>query len=306
MKKLTTEEFIKKAQQIHGDKYDYSKVNYLNSHIKACIICLEHGEFWQLPNCHLNYKGCPMCGREHKNEWRKLTTEKFIQKAKQVHGDKYDYSQVQYINSAQKICIKCPEHGEFFQLSNNHFKNGCPKCGGSKALNKEEFIERAIRIHGKIYDYSKSEYKNNKTKICIICPKHGEFWQKPIIHLYEKSGCTKCRRSKGEETIEQWLINHNIQFETQKKFKDCKNKLPLPFDFYLLNYNICIEYDGIQHFKSKKFYGGIDALFIRQKNDKIKDQYCIDNNIDLLRIPYTEFKNINNILNSYFNIKEVF
>ena len=104
-------------------------------------------------------------------------TEEFIKKAKEVHGDKYDYSKVEYKKAIEKICIICPEHGEFWQIPTNHLKGcGCPSCGGNKKYTLEIFIKKAREVHGDKYDYSKVDYKKASEKVCIICPKHGEFW----------------------------------------------------------------------------------------------------------------------------------
>lgn len=131
------EEFINKARKIHNDKYDYSKVDYVNAHTKICIICSEHGEFWQTPNDHLNGYGCSKCANKGNGINGSLTTEEFIEKANQIHGDKYDYSKVEYISSDKKVCIICPKHGEFWQRPSSHIRgNGCCKCHESK-LEKE-------------------------------------------------------------------------------------------------------------------------------------------------------------------------
>ena len=188
MKKLTKEIFINKSKEIHGDKYDYSKVEYVNNSIKVCIICPEHGEFWQRPNDHLDGHGCPMCGGV-----KKLTTEGFIEKSKLIHGDRYDYSKVNYVGNKIKVCIICPIHGEFWQKPNAHLNGqGCPNCVKNKKLTLESFIEKANEIHNHKYDYSKVEYKNSTTKVCIICPEHGEFWQMPSDHL-RGHGCQMCK-----------------------------------------------------------------------------------------------------------------
>ena len=188
-KKKTKEEFIASAREVHGDKYDYSKVEYVCALTKVCIICPEHGDFWQEANSHLRGQGCPKC----KYEKQSSSTEEFIQKAHKVHGDKYDYSKVEYDGYKTKVCIICPKHGEFWQTPNSHLNgNGCPKCKGEKqTCTTDEFIAKAKKIHGDKYDYSKVEYVNNHTKVCIICPEHGEFWQIPSSHLQGK-GCPKC------------------------------------------------------------------------------------------------------------------
>ena len=187
-KKLTTEEFIKRATEVHGDRYDYSKVEYVNNKTPIVIICADHGPFEQLPNVHLSGHGCPTCSGR-----KRSTTEEFISKAREVHGDKYDYSKVEYVNMAKEVCIICPEHGEFGQRPSNHLNGaGCPKCSHpSSKYTTEEFIAKAREVHGDKYDYSKVKYINNKTDVCIICPEHGEFYQKPSQHL-QGHGCDKC------------------------------------------------------------------------------------------------------------------
>ena len=186
-KRKTLEEFILEAKSIHRDKYDYSNVEYIDAHTKVCIICPEHGEFWQKPIKHLMGQGCPMCV----NNIRK-TNEKFILDARKVHGDKYDYSKVEYKNAHTKVCIICPEHGEFWVTPYNHLNGvNCPKCVGKEKMNRETFEMKARKVHGDKYDYSKVNYIDNKTKVCIICPEHGEFWQTPNCHLMG-SGCPKC------------------------------------------------------------------------------------------------------------------
>lgn len=143
---------------------------------------------------------------------------KFIKKARDVHGDKYDYSKVEYVNNKTKVCIVCPEHGEFWQRPDKHIsrKDGCPNCGGTKKLDRYEFIWKAIQKHGYKYDYRKVEYKTTEENICIICHKHGEFWQTPHNHL-SGCGCPICKESKLEKEIRIFLTKENILFESQKK-----------------------------------------------------------------------------------------
>ena len=267
-KKLTTEEFINKAKQIHGDKYDYSKVEYINNQTKVCIICPKHGEFWQIPSSHLIGIGCPKCSGT-----KKLTTEEFISKAKQVHGDKYDYSKVEYVNAKTKVCIICPEHGEFWQTPSSHTqKKGCPFCAKNIKLTTDDFIKRAKQIHGDKYDYSKVEYVNMESKICIVCPIHGEFWQTPHNHL--KYGCSKCQSSKLEKEVREILDEYNIAYEEQKTFDWLVYKQKMYLDFYLPKYNIGIECQGEQHFNKYRFEKDEKRLILRQKRDKIKKFLC--------------------------------
>jgi len=156
-----------------------------------------------------------------------------------------------------------------------------------RKLTTEEFIEKAKKIHGNKYDYSKSIFINTRTKLEIICPIHGIFYQKANGHLNGK-GCSKCNSSKGEIEVRKFLTNNNIIFEEQKRFKDCKNKLPLPFDFYIPSLNTVIEFQGEQHYTPMK-YSNSKEKFIKTKiNDKIKKEFCISNNINFIEIKYNE------------------
>jgi len=217
--------FIEQARKIHGDKYDYSKVEYVDAKTKVCIICPIHGEFWQTPDSHINGKaGCKKCAMDAVEITKPKDKEWFIERAKTVHGDKYDYSKVEYVNSQTKVCIICPIHGEFWQTPNDHLQGqGCRKCGGKLVTNLQEFIEQARKIHGDKYDYSKVEYVNSQTKVCIICPDHGEFWQAPNSHL-QGQGCPICgriksdlnRRSTTEEFIERAKAVHGDKYDYSK------------------------------------------------------------------------------------------
>ena len=123
-----------------------------------------------------------------------LTREQFIEKARRLYGDKYDYSEVDYVRSSEKVCIICPVHGTFLKTPNKHLQGqGCPKCSRDRlAFTTEEVINRAVAVHGSIYDYSKVRYYNSKEKIEIICPVHGSFWQTLHEHVIQKHGCPKC------------------------------------------------------------------------------------------------------------------
>lgn len=228
---------------------------------------------------------------------RRLTTEEFILRAKLVHGDRYDYSLTKIKTSKYKVKILCPEHGVFEQMPLNHTinKQNCPICAYNlniitskeRASNTIEFITKAKLVHDDKYDYSLVNYTNKKTKVKIICPEHGIFEQQPTYHL-RPCGCPICNESKGEALITNQLKKHNISFIKQKTFSDCKIKNMLPFDFYLTDYNICIEYDGEQHFKSIPVFGG-DVRFKKQQiTDSVKNKYCFNNNMPLIRIKYTD------------------
>lgn len=208
-KRKTLKQFIYDAKNVHGNKYDYSKVRYINAHSKVRVICGEHGLFEQSPGHHLRGQGCPECGKESSSANRRKSLEQFIIDARKIHGKKYDYIQVKYIDSCIKVKIKCEKHGIFEQLPDNHLRGqGCPDCRKDNLSAKyqktqNQFILDARKVHGDRYDYSLVEYTNNTIKIEIICKKHGIFLQTPANHL-QGQGCPICsdRVSKPEK---QWL-----------------------------------------------------------------------------------------------------
>ena len=285
LKRLTTRMFIEKSKKIHGDKYDYSLVEYENITKKVKIICFEHGMFLQTPSEHFNGSGCQICSGT-----KKRNTDEFILKSKEIHGDKYEYSLVDYINSKTNVKLICKKHGEFEITPNVHYlgDGGCKKCAdNSKKLKIEDFIDRSNSIHDNKYNYSLVDYINCKTKIKIVCPEHGIFEQTPRTHLLGR-GCPICSESKGEKKITRILKNSNIKFDKQKTFENCKDKNKLAFDFYIPDINTCIEYDGKQHFEPIEWFGGLPNFIITKKHDEIKNLYCKDNNIKILRISYVE------------------
>ena len=228
-----SEQFIVKAIQIHGDKYDYSKVNYINSKTKVVIICKDHGNFEQQPSNHLYGYGCKYCGYNKSANACRGDKNKFIENAKNIHGDKYDYSKVIYNNIQTKIIITCKDHGDFTQQPNNHISNkqGCPKCGilyQSEQLryNNKIFIEKACQTHGDIYDYSITIYEKSDKKISIICKEHGVFTQTPSHHL-NGQGCKICGFIKIKEKA---TLTEREFIEKAKKVHGEK------FDYTEINY----------------------------------------------------------------------
>ena len=294
MKRLTTEQFINKSNAIHGKKYEYGNCIYLRSIDKVSITCKLHGDFLQKPNGHLSGHGCPKCGGTDK-----LSTQSFINDSEKIHGNIYDYSKVNYINKHNKVSIICSIHGEFLQTPNNHLKNqGCPKCKGGVLINCDDFIKKSNIVHDGKYSYSLSIYKNNNTKVKIVCYNHGEFMQTPNSHLARK-GCPKCKSSKGELQIISILKDNKIDFIHQKKFYGCKYKSDLIFDFFLPELNILIEYNGYQHYYPVDYFGGIVTFNNIKNRDGIKREYCLNNNIELIIIKYDE--NIYDKLNKKLN-----
>lgn len=282
-KKLTTEEFIDKCKLKHGNLYDYSLVNYINATTKVKIICKKHGIFEQNPKNHsCTGYGCPKCTNKNK------TKNEIINDFNITHNYEYDYSLMNYKKSNIKIKIICSKHGIFEQTPNGHLSGTkCPKCSNVYVPTTEEFISKVKLIHNNVYDYSLVKYENNRTPIRIICSKHGEFLQRPANHL-NGQGCQKCSESHGEKLIRKFLTENNLLFIYQHRFKDCRDKNPLPFDFYLPELNTCIEFDGVQHYEPVDRFGGESELLNVQRKDNIKTHYCLDNGIKLIRIRYDE------------------
>jgi len=211
-----TKEFIDKAKEIHGDIYDYSKVNYISNLNEVNIICKQHGNFLQLPKTHKQGSGCVNCGMIKGKEKRTSTLDEFISKANEKHNSKYDYSKVDYTNAQTKVIITCKIHSDFKQSPNSHLLGrGCRKCSNenlsiTRKSNTNEFITKATKLHENKYDYSKVDYVNAQTKVVIKCKKHGEFKQTPNSHLHGK-GCDKC---KNEGTYDRLKSNKN-EFENK-------------------------------------------------------------------------------------------
>lgn len=206
--KLTTANFINKAIAIHGNRYDYSSTIYFGRREKIDIICRLHGKFTSTAKIHLEGGNCKYCIFEESKINQSKGNDQFIKEARFIHGDKYDYSKVNYINckiEVEIICNNCKN--TFYQIPNNHilYGNGCRSCSIKNRTKKlPEFISQANLVHNNKYDYSKVIYKNTGIKVIIICPYHGEFEQTPTSHIDSKSGCPSCfnRTSFSER---EWL-----------------------------------------------------------------------------------------------------
>lgn len=214
--------FIEKAKNRHGDKYDYSKVEYINSTTKVCIICKEHGEFWQTPQGHVRGQGCPKCANIKRGDTFRSDGDTFVKRATVLHDGKYIYDKDSYINAMTKVPILCLKHGTFWMTPMNHLLGqGCPKCSG-RGLNAEEIIELFKEKHGDSYDYSKVVFTKMHEKVCIICKEHGEFWQTPSKHLLGQ-GCPKCsdiKKAKGRTLTTNDFIEKSSKIHNNKYVYD--------------------------------------------------------------------------------------
>ena len=297
---LSTEEFIEKAKTIHDNKYIYSKVTYKSAHEKVLITCPIHGDFEQSPSSHLQGHRCSKCSGNYTIK----NIKDFIKKVTEKHSNTYNYSRVKFNSVNDVVTIICPVHGEFKQKARNHFRSGCPKCGGSYKLDTKTFINKANIIHDNLYSYENAIYKNSSTKIEINCPYHGSFLQLPPSHL-KGHGCPTCKNSRGEFRIEKYLkLKRQVSYENQYTFDDCRNVYPLPFDFAILKENKMglVEFNGEQHYQEinfghkKEIYSDLVNIQIR---DRIKKEYCENNNLPLLIIRYDQLDEIDKLLDEF-------
>ena len=278
------DDFIRKAKEIHGDKFDYSKVDYVNSNTKVCIICPEHGEFWQYPSQHVNAKqGCPKCASKG------LTRDELIEKFRKVHGSKYNYDKVEFTGKmSEKVIITCPQHGDFLQSPTKHLTGrGCPKCGKESMSNKntltpKEFVEKAKKVHGNKYDYSKVDYRGSKEKIEIICPKHGSFFQLPFDHL-DGHGCQKCGAIVSNDETEIYDFICMLIGKEKVALHDRSVLDGYEIDIYIPSKKVGIEYNGL-YWHSEIF--GKDKYYHLRKLEK-----CQEKGIKLIQIFEDEYKN---------------
>lgn len=285
-RKYDADSYFKTVHDKYGDDFDYSRSVFTTLYDKIQIRCRTHDiVFFQIAGNHLIYRGCPEC----KKNAIKLSQSEFLDRARKIHGDTYDYSCTVYENQKTKINIICRIHGKFFQNPGDHLQgNGCPICASKKTgmrcrTTQQEFLDKATSIHGAKYDYSSAKYVDAYTKVNIICPKHGQFQQKPVYHLMG-CGCPKCNASKGETFIRAFLSSHQIEFYEQYTFEKCRHKAKLRFDFFIPKWSVCIEFDGLQHKKPRTYWGGQPIFEETQKRDRIKNEFCGNNGIHLIRL----------------------
>jgi hypothetical protein len=307
--KYDINEFINRAKIKHGNKYDYSSVDYNGTKHKVIIICPIHGKFLQSPKTHMNGIGCMQCGHNLCGKLNTKSTENFIRESQQIHNNKYDYSKSIYYGGKKKVKITCPIHGEFLQTAEHHLRGcDCPRCSIIDAnilKNKTTkiFLENARHIHGESFIYNKVEYTHSKLPVIITCMIHGDFKQTPNSHL-QGQGCPFCKSSKGEQKIRNILINKHYNFKEQYRIKECRNKKPLPFDFAILQNNNLIgliEYQGQQHFQEVKYFGGRKIFEVSKIRDNIKKEFCYNNKIPLLEITYKEQDCITEIITTFIS-----
>ena len=293
--------FISKSAIKHNNFYSYQRTSYINSKTKVIITCPTHGDFLQRPFSHLKGDRCAKCYYESKA----LSQEEFIDRAVQVHENTFLYDKVIFTNLNTKVDIICRIHGKFSQRPSSHLNGqGCKKCvAKSLTSNTKNFIKTAIDKHNNFFLYDRVNYINNCTKVSITCPIHGTFEQLPSNHL-KGLGCAQCHISKGEQQIAKIIQQMGFESHSQVKIQECKNKQHLPFDVGIYkkqNLLGLVEYHGIQHFEPVEHFGGSKDFEKRRHRDQIKEDFCKQNDIPLLIIPYTEFNNIEQHLKTFIN-----
>lgn len=325
--KWNTEKIKEKVNEIHNGKYDVSKVEYTGYKHKFTLICPEHGEF-PLDIEHLQRRqGCPKCRYIKSRQNNTRTIDFVINEARKVHGDKYDYSLItEYKNDRIKYQIICHEkdekgneHGIFRQTMNNHIKGkqGCPICGKissaeHRKLTFEEIVERSKEAHPlENYIYHKESYNGVENKMVITCPIHGDFPQKVSNHIVLKQGCPECKKTALEKEVEIFLTNNNINYiyEYRTQWLGIQS-----LDYYLPDYNIAIECQGIQHFKPTNFDGKNDSVILQKNLEKVKKldetkrKKCQKNHVKLLYyanyiydFPYEVITNKEELLSKILN-----
>ena len=290
-------------QEFDERGYELLSTEYVNNSTKLQYICPKHRNKGVLEITFANFtkgRGCPYCSgkvRKTQEEYEADLAEK--KPNIRVVG--------KYVNLKTKIeheCLVCGYHWDVLPDNMLHMPNGCPKCGKRAPLTQKELIEKVGLVDNTIEVVG--EYYNVATKIPFRCKRCGKVWEAKPNNILNGKGCPYCKRSKGEMKISQILDDMAVEYGIQYRFPDCKDESVLPFDFFLPTYNTCIEYDGLQHFEPCTF-GGIskeraaENLKLAQKHDRIKDKYCQDNNIILIRIPYWEYKNIEQILSLHLH-----
>ena len=298
---VDTHTFIIKAKATHGDRYDYSKSDYKGGQTNIEIVCRKHGSFWQTPENHYrSIAKCPECPSENMLERRAEGKKKFIERSREVHGDKYDYSKVEFVSINNKVVIICPEHGEFEQVPSSHRNGrGCELCSREeRRSNTKDFLKKANIQHGERYDYSKVIYEHSREKVVIICDRHGEFSQKPADHVRSR-GCPKCAGSNGENIMRDLLENTIFP---DKKFPTIRPEFlrnpetgwPLELDCYIEEMKLAFEFQGVQHYESIRRFGGEKRFEQQHKKDQLKRELCLKEGIDLIEIDTRPINKIRN------------
>ena len=301
-KVLSHEDYVKSLNLLNPTVEVVEK--YINIKTKIMHHCLIHNVYWKTsPSNVLNGSGCIYCKREKFKKINLKTHEQYVKELSVINSKIIVLEK--YIDMKTPILHRCLIHNrEWLTTPSSTLQGcGCLQCKTDKLRDyhlktNEEYICQLNEMNPNIV--ALETYRGAKTPLLHRCLIDGNEWYASPSSTLLGYGCPQCHESKGENQIRAWLNSHNIVYETQKRFKDCVDIKPLPFDFYLPNYNILIEYDGKQHFEPIEYFGGQESFEYTVKHDKIKSEYCKNNGISLLRIPY--FKNVEEELNNFLFI----
>ena len=300
-KKITKDvlDVIDGFRNVHGDKYDYSKVKYVNNKTLVEILCPIHGSFFQKPNVHLNGHGCPKCA----NSGVKLTQEEFEMRAREKNPN-LDISKFKYVNSHEKSICKCNICGHEWKTSHMLLRDSgysCPNCSKTKRTKDRTYTLNGFltvyrsKFKDSDYDFSKSHYTNSLAKMIVTCPKHGDFEIRPN-DLLSGHGCPICNNSRLEIEVASFLDKEGIEYIQYATFDWLINQntnRKLTFDFYIPKYNIAIECQGDQHFVPIEHFGGIEKFEDNKYRDSLKRKLAKENGIRLL---YYQDKKYNGLI----------
>ncbi len=286
-------------------QYGYEMISeeYINIHKKIEIKCPKGCIFSMSFNNFKKGQRCPKCARENQDRVpKKPNNKKHSQEYIEELVGKRGYKLLEpYVNKRTKLKLECPR-GHYHEIRLDSFQNGsgCKECMKEKMRNNSLDVKLNVEKMGfKLL----SKYTSSHEKATFQC-KEGHIFESTYDRIVNgKYGCPICMSSSGEQKISVFLKDNNIEFIPQYRFKDCKCHNTLPFDFYISSMNIAIEFDGEQHYKIIKHFGGVDTFIDRKIRDTIKTYYCQQNNIKLIRIPYWDFDNIEEILKRELELK---
>lgn len=295
-RKLTHQEFVERLSNINPNITVISEYNGMHEKVE-CRCCRGH-EWATLAHNLTNGRGCPKCGIIENAAKRTKSHEVFVE---EVHNINADITVVGiYKNCSTKIEFRCKNgHSWFAKPDDIRAGHSCPICSCERRAKRrlkthEQFIVDLFNVNPEIQILGK--YEKSNIKIECKSTKCGHKWFATPSMLLSGYGCPRCCTSKGEKIIENYLICNEIAYVFQKRFDDCRDQRPLPFDFYLPEYNMLIEYQGAQHYIATRRMGDEEQLAYRQKHDCIEREYCRDKGINLLEIPYTNLNSISQIL----------